>query len=259
MRLFSWDLLSGNLHVLTFTLLAAFPLRHSGECGLMGLTPDKQLYVEEVYGQGWAAQAVLAETGQVLVAVDEAEGRSELNPLPLPEDLITPVAPAHTLALNYAGARYRGLRELERLADLVQPLTRSEKMALIERLSLKIPPLLLAGVAESRVLSEAVLNADGLYLVCRRVRLAVLLPEIRYDGDKQPYDYDTLTLHVAHVYDPHHDIAPPLAEALNGIGGVRLHRPLECLVYQDRLYLADGGNLHASIKSRICIWQIEHG
>jgi hypothetical protein len=45
-----------------------------------------------------------------------------------------------------------------------------------------------------------------------------------------------------------------LHEALAGIGGVALKRPLECLTHNNRLYIADGGDASAGLKSRIHVW-----
>ncbi len=68
--------------------------------------------------------------------------------------MIKPQTGWHTMALNFAGPRHRGMRAPERTLDLVRPLSIQEKMALIDRFRLDVPPPLLLGIAESYVLAE---------------------------------------------------------------------------------------------------------
>jgi hypothetical protein len=242
--------------LLTFNYLTTHLLPHDGDCGLIGVTPARHVYIEELYGDDLLAQYHLDENGQMVASVDEGID-ANFGPLPLPDDLICPALVKATLSLNYIGARYRGLREAERLSDLVQLLSIEEKLVLLEKLALRIPPMMLAGIAESRVLAEAPLDEPGRYLVCRRILLAVMLPEQRLDTDGQPYDYDTIRLHVAHVYDAARYPLPELHKALDGIGGVTLTRPLDCMVERERLYIAEGGDASTGTCSRLHIWEIE--
>lgn len=235
--------------------LLTVPLLHTGDCSLLGLSDQGQLFVEETYethpaaasgspfsGDLWMAQHIVSQNGQIITTLDEDEGRTTLDtPLDHGLHLARPRRVWATMALNYAGARQRGLRAYERIDDLVQPMTIREKMALAERLALDIPAPMLLGVSESYVLAEALIVAPALYLVCRRVRIAYALPQPLHDSDNLPYDYDTRLLHVAHLYDARADSPPPLSEALDGCMGVSFARPLDCLAQADRLYVADGG------------------
>ena len=155
------------------------PLRHNGDCTLLGVTPDYTVYVEEIYGDdAKIAQHALALDGSLLASIDEGDAADgELRPLDLPPELIKSHSGWHTMALNFAGPRHRGLRAPERTLDLVRPLSVSEKMALVNQLQLDVLPPLLLGIAESYVLAETLISAPNLYFVCRRVRIAVALTE----------------------------------------------------------------------------------
>jgi hypothetical protein len=91
--------------------------------------------------------------------------------------------------------------------------------------------------------------------VCRRLRLAYLLPEELIDDHHNSYNYDTLVLYVAHTYDCELDYAPPLDEVFEGWGGVQLRRPMDCLIYEDYAFIANGGS--ESDLSSIHVWDIE--
>ena len=114
---------------------------------------------------------------------------------------------------------------------------------------------MLLGVAESRVLAEAPLSPPDQYLVCRRVRIAHALETTERDADHQPYDYDTIPVYVAHPYHVTSgdlDVEPEIAFA--GLPSIDLLRPMDCLVANHYLCVADGG--HDTQKSRIHIWKI---
>ena len=74
---------------------------------------------------------------------------------------------------------------IKRLLDLVRVLSIDEKMAVIDKFKLNIIPPMLIGVAESYVLAEAELQRPNLYFVCRRMRLAIALPEEWLDDEGQ--------------------------------------------------------------------------
>jgi hypothetical protein len=237
--------------------MTTLPLQHSGDCGLLGVSADFTVYVEEVYGQeGWLAQHALTLEGKVLASVDEASGAaSQIAPLPLPDDLVEPQRGWHTMGLNFTGPRHRGLRGPERLDDLVHPFSIQEKIAVTKQLALAIVPPMLLGLAESYVLAEAALRPPNLFLICRRLRLAFALPEERTDDEGEPYDYDTRVIHVAHTYDTSAEQEPVLSDVIRELNGGILHRPMDCLIFRDHLFVADGGGGERT--SSVQIWQIE--
>lgn len=170
----------------------------------------------------------------------------------LPQALISPEVVPAGHPLHFSGARLRGLRETDRIQALVQPLSILEKMALISHLALSVSPMQVLGIAESRVLSQAMLTPT-LAVICRRVRIAYALPSIAKDADGLPYDYDTLPLYLLHAYHPQTTEVPPLEDCLGEFAGVRLHRPLDCLYHAGRLVVTEGST--ADQPCRIVIWK----
>lgn len=239
--------------------LQTISLLHAGDCHLIGVTPEGTLYAEEIYDDGSMAQHKISADGVLKATVDEAhEADQPLTPLAIPLDIHKPARVWHTMALNYAGARHRGLRALDRVDDVVKTVSIADKIALVDRLNLNIAPPSLIGLAESYVLAEAQVIRPRWFLVCRRMRFAYALPARQADADDQPYDYDTSVLYAVHFYNAADDEHPPLASALNPFGDVTLHRPMDCLVTEDRLYIADGGaeGDGASLNSRIHVWAV---
>ena len=242
---------SPKLHYLT-----TLPLRHHGDCSLLGVSSDATVFAEESYGEGWLAQQALRLDGTTIGVVDEAFGeQSDLEPLKLPPDLTRPHTGWHAMALNFAGARHRGLRGPERLLDIVRPLSLQEKRALIDHYELPITPPMLLGLAESYVLAEAPLDYPNRFVVCRRIRLARALPEAQIDGDGERFDYDTFVLYAAHGFDRTQDDSAAVGAPDPLLGGVALHRPMDCLIANDRLFVADGGD--ETRVSQIHVWTIE--
>jgi hypothetical protein len=236
--------------------LHTITLKHGGDCSLIGVTPDLTLYVEEVYGEGWLAQHALNLNGDILQSLDEDEGRqTHESGLELPDDGERPQTGWHTMKLNFAGPRHRGMRGAERLLDVVRGLSVQEKMAAIERLKLEIPLPLLFGLAESYVLAEAPVDEPNLYIICRRLRLAYGLPQEQLDGDGQPYDYDTQVVYATHFYDRSQELDPPLDDVLAGLPGASLHRPMDCQIAGGHLFVADGGG--ETCLNAVHIWRIE--
>ncbi len=236
--------------------LRTVSLRHGGDCNLIGVTPDLTVYVEEVYGEGWLAQHAISLNGEFLQSIDEDEGRQTHSAaLVLPDNGERPQTAWHTMKLNFAGPRHRGLRGADRLLDLVRGLSIQEKMSAIEHLRLDVPPPLLFGLAESYVLAEAPVDEPHLYIICRRMRLAYGLAQEQTDSDGQPYDYDTRVVYAAHFYDRSQELDPPLDMALNGLPGASLHRPMDCQIAGGCLFVADGGG-DARLNA-LHIWRIE--
>lgn len=239
-----------------------FPLRYSQDCVFLGITPEQHLFLEEYSGEAYygvdlefVAQTHYDATGNVLATADEADGVHPFMPLALPIDLVKPRHNPPKHPLNYTGARRRGLREPDRLLDWVQPLSVIEKMTVIDVLKLSLLPAQLAGIAESRVLAEAAINAE-VSVVCRLVRLALMLPKIGYDSAGLPYDYDTVPLYLAHLLNSN-DEMPSLNNSFHDFYGVRLHRPQDCLVYNHTLWIADGGDPTLGRRSQVHAWQIQ--
>jgi hypothetical protein len=209
-------------------------LHYKGDCALLGSTATGNMYVEEYDDEGSIRHHLTAD-GAIIASGD----------LDVPELLHTPHSPA-VHPLNHSGGRYRGLREYDRVAEWVQPLTVMEKMPLMQHLNLAISPMALLGIAESRVLSEAPLGNDQ-SIVCRRIRLAYALPQPQIDDAGFPYDYDTLVLHLAHTYEAESDTAPSLATVIQGLDGILLQHPVDCIVQEHRLIIADASDgMHVS-------------
>lgn len=232
-------------------------LDHDGDCRLLGVGPHLTIYAQVLYGdEDWLAQYGLSLDGRMIAAFDENYGAKSIHtPLALPTGSIRPNAVRHTKALNFSGPRLRGLRETERIAEAVRPLALQTKIALTERLKLPIPPPMLLGLAESRVLAEALLAPPNLWLVCRRLRLAYLLPQAQYDVARQPYDYDTVMLHVIHEFVPKLEDDELMPEQLfTTLPGVELQHPMDCMIHEGQLYVAEGGQqTHAAVH----VWRIQ--
>ena len=234
------------------------PLQYQDDCGLLGIRPDMTLYVEETYTEEhWFAHYALTLEGILIERIDEYYGkRPDARPMKLPDDAIpNRVGGRVATDLNYMGARHRGMRDLERIAESVRPLTMPTKMKLVEKLGLDVMPPMIFGIAESYVLSEAVLIPDELYLVCRRLRIAYALNETKIDQEQQPYDYDTVVMYIAHLYNPKlQDNEVSTDEAFAGLPGKMMNRPMDCLIYNRILIIADGGD--ENTKSCLHLWKV---
>jgi hypothetical protein len=237
------------------TYLTTLPLKHNGDCSLLGVTPDSTIYAEEFYGEnGLVAQHELRLDGSFAQSVDEGLHTGEdLKPLTLPTNAARPKPGWHAMTLNFTGARHRGMRVPERIADVVQPLALEDKMAFVDHLKLNVAPLMLLGIAESYVLAECDILRPNFYFVCRRLRFAVALPEVQYDSEQQPYDYETRVVYTAHFYDRSEEL--PHAAVFTPLTDEPLYRPMDCLLLGDRLFIADGGE--GERLSAIHIWQVE--
>jgi hypothetical protein len=128
-------------------------------------------------------------------------------------------------------------------------------MQLIEVFDLDVDPTMIIGLAESHVFSEAPLDENGNLLVCRRVLLAYALQSPKVDETNRPYDYDTLPLFVVHRYGPSDDGEVPIDRLFEPLPEVDFIRPMDCLVYQNHLFVADGGN--DEYDSAVHIWKLE--
>ncbi len=237
---------------MTIAYQNSITLAHDGDCSILGITPQMTLFVEEIYGEAdWLAQHHLTLDGHITKSVDDHAGENtKFSPLKLPPDLIAPAPITTSAALNFSGPRQRGLREPERIQEMVRPLTVATRIQIVEQLDLEMQPSQLLGIAESTVIAEALLPP---VLVCRRLRLAYALTTQQLDSNDQPYDYDTLVLYVAHLYE-NDDFELPAATVFAGLPGVTLRRPMDCLVYNGYLLVADGAI--AQRRCQIHVWQI---
>lgn len=235
--------------------LESILLQHNGDCRLLGVSPTLTLYVEEIFGDDdLLAQHALSLDGTLLHSVDESLNKtSAFIPLTLPPNVVRPSPVRQASSLNFSGPRQRGLREQERITDVVRALEVPTRVRLAQQINIPMP--LILGVAESRVLAEALLIPPHTYLVCRRLRIAYALPEPQRDTDHQWYDYDTRTVYAAHLYNAaQDDVELPADEVFAGLPGVQLIRPMDCIVCHGHVFIADGGE--ANRLSQIHIWRI---
>lgn len=237
--------------------LHAIPLKHDGDASLLGVSPDLTIYVEEAYTEHvWMAQHALSMDGIFIESQDEDfGGNHRVEPVTIPANAAHVQPGWHTQRLNFAGARHRGMRSTDRIDDVVRTLTIQEKMLISEKLGLQLPPPRLLGIAECRVVSEAILEYPDQFVVCKRLRLAYLLPAIAHDGQGN-YDYDTHIVYLAHTVSREREYETSLAEALAGLPGVKLYRPSDCIAAFGHLFVADGGETGRI--SAVHIWRITH-
>lgn len=225
---------------------------------LLGMTPAPRLFVEEVYTEmgvyDWFAQHDIDASGVIQRSVDEAGGKVAAQALTLPEDVIEPDTQA--LDDDFTGPRQHGLREAERLSEVVRPLSILSKQTLIEHFGLGIPAMMLFGLAEVHTLTRTRLP-DASWLVCRRLRLAIALPEPRpHPFDGLPYDYETRLIYGAyHLTDLDADFDP--AALLTALDGVPLVRPMGALCVGEWLALVTGGDPdNPERKSQVHLWRM---
>lgn len=241
------------------TYHTSFELKHGGDCHLLGVNAQLQIYVEEIYGTHdlWIAQHQINMQHEYIESIDESFGQNaDVAPLTMPDDIVKSQPGWHSMRLNFVGPRHRGLRSPERVDDMVRSLTMQEKMQLVKRLGLDLPPPMLLGLAESYVVAEAQLDRPHRFVICRRLRIAYALMEQHHDDAGQPYDYDTAVLYIAQIYDRSVDDDPPLDAALSAaLPGVEMHRPMGCVLVNDHLFVADGGGEER--KNRVHVWRVE--
>lgn len=244
------------MHPPHLTYLGSVTLRYEGDCVLLGVMPDLTIYAEEIYADdSWLCQHRLTLAEGVLESADESSGQSvDVRPLAVPASAARSQPAVHTRALNFAGPRQRGMRDAERISDMVRELSIAEKMRASEAAAFNLPPMLILGLSESHVYAEAALDAGRWYAVCRRVRIAYRLPEVRHDTDGEPYEYDSAVLHAAHLYDARAG-ETSLDETLRGLNGAALHRPQDVIAAFGHLIVADGGG--EGCISRVHVWRID--
>lgn len=245
------------MSILNLTYKTTILLKYNEDCNVLGITHDLKLYIEESYSpDAWIAQHSYQIDGTHLATVDEDFGKNTSpSPLTIPPDLIRPKPGWHCMSLNFTGPRHRGLRGPERIVETVRSLSIQSKMELIERFNMQIPPPMILGLAESYVISEIELKRPNLYFVCRRIRIAYSLQERQTDDDGEFYDYDTKVIYLAHLYDKNRSYDAPIEAYFDVLPHVELNRPMDCLLCDNYLIIADGGN--GILPSRIHIWEID--
>ena len=236
---------------LQFQIQHRFRLSHVSDVSLLAATEDAA-WVEEMYGDLWVAQHQVDFEAGVIASADEDEGRAtHLKPLDIPPEAFAPRRAWAALNLNLAGARQRGLREEDRLTDVLRPLSVADKFAVADWLGVPAPALL--GLAERYVLAECPLTAPDDLLLCLRLRFAVAVPR-HTEPDGFACDYES---RVGYVMQRWHagDDAPPFEASLNGLPGVPVHRPMDIQRLGDRLLVAEGGD--GERPSALCVLLIE--
>ena len=239
------------------TYKVTISLQYNQDCNLLGVTPDFDIYVEEVYSaDAWIAQHHYNLEGEQIESVDEDYGNAQsVSPIVLPSTLVRPKPGWHMMDLNFAGSRHRGMRGPERIVETVRSLSLQTKMAIVERFNLDIPPPMILGLAESYVISEIELVRPSFYFVCRRIRIAYSLPEVKYDDHNEPYDYETLVIYLAHYHDKNRGFEVPFEDLLDVLPSVRLNRPMDCVMVNNHLFIADSGGEDGT--NAIHVWEID--
>lgn len=215
--------------MMSYCLKNTYFLQHHGSYALLGVSAEGKIYAEAFDDD--EVTYFLAHAGKLETLAQAPE-----------KPLIAPTASPQTEALNYRGARWRGLQAEDRIRETALPLTIPEKMQLVEDFNLKLMPPQMIGIAESHVISDVALIPDARYLVCRRLRIAYALMQPQQDEAGQPYDYDTMTFHVAQIYDAGDDLH--LGNTHNTLWGKRLTQPLDCVQNAGKLVLLDGSDIH---------------
>ena len=231
------------------------PLPHSDRSGspaLVGIDSRGQVALEMIYGKdGWLVQYVIAADGTLIAQRDEDYGRNHaFEPLDLSDfSNLLPHLPDAVQDLAFAGGRWRGLRETDRVPDILHPLTVSEKTAL-NAYGFAGPIL---GIVESKVCAAAKIN-DHWHLLCRQLRIAFSVP-VRRDFDGLPYDYDSLLLHFvewfAEADEPGMSSDQPLDQLIATSRSTFSPQPTDLLydATNKRLFLVDNSSETANHES----------
>ncbi|MBK8021451.1 MAG: hypothetical protein IPK19_08470 [Chloroflexi bacterium] len=250
--------------------IRTIPLKHAGDCSLLGVTPDQRIFAEEIHGSdGWLARHSLTWEGEWIASVDESNdalstcqpatsttGAAAHSALDLPEGTVTSASGWQTMWLNFAGPRHRGLRVLERIDAMVRPFSVQDRLRLSDHPALKLPPHLVLGLAESYVLRETPTAVLGVYFVCRRLRIAHLLPALAADDAGDPYDYDTRVLYVAHFAARNASLEDSIVDQMGPFPGITPSRPMDAVIVGDHLFVADGGE--GERLSAVHIWRLSY-
>lgn len=233
--------------------LATIELAHTGDCALLGVDHDGRIYVEELYGEDdWLAQHRISLEDGLLESVDERFGAVlAFAPLQMPERIHRPASTKIFAHLNFSGARWRGLADAERIAEIAHHVSIADKIALLDYLGWDNDPHQLLGIVESRILSCCRYNEDA-FAVCRRIRVAFRLPDTKKNDDTLDSVYDSIPIHLFHGLCADADELPGLPECLTDFD---LCRPIDCMAVDGKLYLADGGS--GEIRCALHVFEIK--
>lgn len=213
-------------------------LNHYGDCHILAVSDDGTIYAEEFYDETYIAQYKIAPTGEILQVIDENFGQGTIVPLEIPTNSILTQHPTEH-PLNHIGLRYQGLREAEKVMEWVKPLAVMEKIPLLKALNLAISPMMIFGIAESRVLSQTKIT-DSIDMVCRRIQLLRAYADNQFTGDGLPYDYDTISFSLLHPYDKETDTCPSLHGSLQAYPN--LINPQDCLYIENTLIVSSNSD-----------------
>ncbi len=225
----------------TVNHLYTISLQHTGICHILAITDQQTLIIEEYYAGGFVAQHHINPPDHFITTTDENHGQSRLEPIPIPAGSALPAESSAFPSLEHrTGAPQRGIRAADRIDSLVYPLEMTDKMRFADHISLPVPPPMLIGLGESRVLSATCLP-NGHHLVCRRLRLAYTLTSEKTLPDGTRINYDTVTVHQLQFLPA--DLAlTPLTLAGLYTDDNHLHRPTQCVYQNHKLYIADSGD-----------------
>lgn len=230
-------------------------LHHHGDAYIQGISHDRKVTVDELYGDDDnMAQHIITWDGTFVRSIDVPADASVPKTLELPADATRPTSPQRSRQQDFHGARLRGKRADERIDDLVRPLSLTEKMLLGSHLGLNVPAPMILGIAESVALAEATLS-DTHSVICRRWRIVYALMQPQRAANGEVYDYDNVELQLAYIQDWKTSDEADWKALLIGLPGVKLHRPMDALRYEEWLLIADGGA--ADRHSQIHIWKID--
>jgi len=212
-------------------------LPHAGEVYFHGATAHHHAYIDMEYmdgkGEDWLMHLHINEQGNIVQMVDEA--RHGIDNWQPPQFLISHRVPMyHPLA--FSGARHHGMRELERVSDLAQPLSIGEKLAIIDWLELDVTPMQILGIASSKILAQADIDDETTWII-RRLSIAVALPDTQIAPDGLPMDYTSIPLY---VIQPDED-EMTLEDILDFMSPTLFVNPMDCIRVNDTLMVLDGG------------------
>jgi len=227
--------------------IAATALPHpdrTSHPAFIGFDLGGRVIVEIMYGpvgtDEWLAQYVISSDGAVIDSRDEDYGRTaDFEPFALAEVPNSPpirLEVAHNLV--FAGGRWRGLRETDRLADVLHGLSISEKMAIGSLFTTHGITGSILGMVESRILATAWIT-ERWVLLCRQIRVAVSVPFSR-DVNGVPFDYDSYSLYFVQWLDNHQPLeepGPPLDQLLAISQASFSTQPVDLLCDSNRKYL----------------------
>ncbi len=157
------------------------------------------------------------------------------------QTLIDPIRP-YTHPLTWGIFRTRGMREAERVAEWVHPLTIAEKLPIIQYLQLNTSPMMILGIAYSNVQTQVTIGATE--WVTRSLGMVEALSEPCKVG-QHTFDY------VVHDYALFHAVNDENITP-SKIGGVSLICPRDAMVFDGKLHVWDAGDSNYDARIIVC-------